>query len=98
MRRRAKKGSNAVKTQRRKTLSRRDAPKTARNPKSSDARHETEVARLTRELHEARGEQAATSEVLGVISSSPGELGPVFEAILENATRICGGRLANLFL
>ena len=40
----------------------------------------------------------ATSEVLGVISSSPGELGPVFEAILENATRICGGRLANLFL
>jgi GAF domain-containing protein len=33
-----------------------------------------------------------------VISSSPGELGPVFEAILENATRICGGRLANLFL
>ena len=33
-----------------------------------------------------------------MISSSPGELGPVFEAILENATRMCGGRLANLFL
>jgi GAF domain-containing protein len=98
MRRRNKTGGKAVKTQRRKTLSRRNAPKSARNRRSSAARQETEVARLTRELHESREQQAATSEVLGVISSSPGELGPVFEAILENATRICGGRLANLFL
>ena len=98
MRRRNKTGGKAAKTQRRKTLSRRNAPKSARNRRSSAARQETEVARLTRELHEAREQQAATSEVLGVISSSPGELGPVFEAILENATRICGGRLANLFL
>jgi hypothetical protein len=70
MRRRAKPGSNAVKTQRRKTLSRRNAPKSARNRRSSAAREETEVARLTRELREAREQQAATSEVLGVISSS----------------------------
>ena len=98
MRRRNKTGGKAAKTQRRKTLSRRNAPKSARNRRSSAARQETEVARLTRELHESREQQAATSEVLGVISSSPGELGPVFEAILENATRICGGRLANLFL
>ena len=98
MRRRDKAGGKAAKTQRHKTLSRRNAPKSARNRRSSAARQETEVARLTRELHESREQQAATSEVLGVISSSPGELGPVFQAILENATRICGGRLANLFL
>ena len=98
MRRRAKTGSNAVKKQRRKTLARRNAPKSARNRRSSAVRQETEVVRLTRELREAREQQAASSDVLGVISSSPGELGPVFEAILENATRICGGRLANLFL
>ena len=98
MRRRDKAGGKAVKTQRHKTLKRRNAPKSARNRRSTAARQETEVARLTRELREAREQQAATSEVLGVISSSPGELGAVFEAILENATRICGGRLANLFL
>ena len=52
MRRRNKTGGKAAKTQRRKTLSRRNAPKSARNRRSSAARQETEVARLTRELHE----------------------------------------------
>ena len=91
-------GGKTAKTQRRKTLKRRNAPKAACRRSSLVAGAETNVARLTRELREAREQQASTSEVLGVISSSPGELGPVFEAILENATRICGGRLANLFL
>jgi GAF domain-containing protein len=57
-----------------------------------------ENARLLNELQETLDRQTATSEVLGVISSSPGELEPVFSAMLENAARICEAKFANLFL
>jgi len=94
MRRRSKTGGKIAKTQRRKTF----APKAIRRRSLPAVDNEIEVERLSRELIEARQRETATSEVLKVISSSPGELEPVFQAMLANATRICEAKFANLFL
>ena len=63
-----------------------------------NARLLNELRQRTTDLTETLEQQTATSEVLQVISSSPGELEPVFAAMLASATRICEAEFGNLFL
>ena len=99
MRRRSRASSKLAKARSRKVEmpERRNATTVRRRRYSAEAQ-ETEVARLARERDEALEQLSAATHVLAVIGSSPGDLKPVFEAILSNATRICDAKFGTLYL
>jgi len=99
MTRRPKASGVLVKTPNRKMRKRRSAAKAVGGRGSSAVSPETPLALLARERDEALERLSAASEILKVISSSPEDLKPVFDAILEKATSICEANfgILNLF-
>jgi two-component system NtrC family sensor kinase len=96
MKRPTRAGREPVKTRRRKTVTqkRSNAPRAARRGNPSAAGLQAQLERQAHELTETRELQAATAEVLRIISTSPHDIQPVFDIIAENAVRICQGQFS----
>ena len=93
--RRSTAGPKRAKSRRRKTVTQK-----RRGPcdsSAADHKAQSDMAQLIRERDEALEREKASAEVLRVISSSPGELEPVFQTILQNATRICEAKFGVLY-
>ena len=100
MKRRSRASGKAAKAGRRKAAtSKRASPaKATSGRRSSATSQQTETARAFRERDEALERERASAEVLRVISSSPGELKPVFDAILASAVRLCEASYGAMWL
>lgn len=99
MKRRSTAGGKAGKSARHKTATlkrRRTLPKAVPGRRSPTTSQEREIARLTRERDEALEQQAATSDILSVIGRSRADVQPVFEAVLDNAVRICDAQAGGI--
>ena len=94
---RGTKGKSAAKP-RVKRIRVRRAPKGERRNALKVSKQNFGNAALARELAEAREQQTATIEVLRVLSTSPGELEPIFKVALKSAMRLCHARFGTLFL
>ena len=98
MTRRRATSRNPARVQQRIKAKRRAAPEAPRKRRLSASSKAKEVAQLSRERDDAAEQLSAASEVLRVISRSPGELEPVFTTILGNAVRICRAKFGTLYL
>jgi hypothetical protein len=99
MRKHSKEGREPSKARRRKTATRKrpnSAKAAGHQRSSSDAGQETTVARLTRELNEALEQQAAITDILRVISNSPGDVQPVLDSVAHHAARICEAQVVDI--
>ena len=98
MRRRSRAGGKPIKTRRRKAATLSSPPKVSGRRKLSITNADAKIALLKRERDEALEQQTAISEILHIIARAPGDLSPVFEAMLASAMRICEAQFGNLWL